>query len=249
MKFAIDAGHNCQCDRGAIGIGKSEDMLTLDLAEKLIKLLEAEGHECILVTPKQATSTSDSLQQRVNLANKAKVDLYVSLHFNALNNRAYGSEVYATSLEGQKIAEKVLQEIVKLGFYNRGVKNRNFFVIKNTNMPAILVECCFCDSKRDMDDYDPIAMAIAIKNGLVGKSGSYESVKKKNYLKVNRLVTYLKSSTESASELKDKDLFRIEQGVYTLSLYEPKEEGHYWVELLEGAKGFIYEGHCAIVRQ
>jgi N-acetylmuramoyl-L-alanine amidase len=64
----------------------------------------------------------------------------------------------------------VLREIVALGFNSRGVKNgAHLYVIRNTSAPAILVECCFCDSRRDMDLFDPEKMANAIVKGLTGQ--------------------------------------------------------------------------------
>ena len=57
-----------------------------------------------------------------------------------------------------------------MGFVDRGIKNSNLYVIKNTIMPAILVECCFCDSQEDMNLYSQVTadkMAEAIVNGLV----------------------------------------------------------------------------------
>ncbi len=69
-----------------------------------------------------------------------------------------------------KIAKPVLDEIIKLGYFNRGVKSgSHLFVLKNTNMPAILVEGCFVDSKKDMELFNPEALANAIVKGLTGK--------------------------------------------------------------------------------
>jgi N-acetylmuramoyl-L-alanine amidase len=245
MKIAIDAGHNCQCDRGALGINRSEDLLTKELANNLIKLLKAENHDCILVTPSIATSTSDSLAKRVTLANNQRCDLYISLHFNALNHAAFGSEIYAIGEQGQKIAHRVLAEIAKLGFFNRGVKNRNFYVLKHTKMPAILVECCFCDNSADMARYNSGNMAIAIKNGILNKVGAYDRLENKQFLQVQH-DTIIKPSTEQLANLPSLDLPKIAKGTYTIIHHEPEEEGHFWVELKSGLKGFIYAGHATI---
>ena len=99
-----------------------------------------------------------------------KVDVFVSIHFNAFNGFANGSEVFATSNAGRKIAKSVLDEILKMGFFNRGVKNgSHLFVLQNTNMPAILVEGCFIDSPKDMQLFNSESMANAIVKGLTGK--------------------------------------------------------------------------------
>lgn len=170
MKYGIDIGHNCPPDTGAVGI-KSEDALVTDVGNRAMSKLKALGHEVISCTPNKASSVNNSLSQRCDKANSDKVDIYVSIHFNAFNGQANGTEVFAASDNGRKIAQPVLNEIVNLGFANRRVKDgSHLFVLRNTNMPAILIECCFIDSQKDMDLFDPEAMANAIVKGLTGKS-------------------------------------------------------------------------------
>ncbi|WP_026734118.1 N-acetylmuramoyl-L-alanine amidase [Fischerella sp. PCC 9605] len=169
MKFGIDIGHNCPPDTGARGI-KFEDNLTLDVGNRVIAKLKALGHQVVECKPARASSVSESLRKRCATANANKVDTFVSIHFNAFNRQANGTEVFAVSDTGRRIAKPVLDEIVKLGFFNRGVKNgSHLFVLKNTDMPAILVEGCFVDSQKDMNLYNPEAMANAIVKGLTGQ--------------------------------------------------------------------------------
>jgi N-acetylmuramoyl-L-alanine amidase len=169
MKFGIDSGHNCPPDTGASGI-RFEDNLTLDVGTRVISKLQALGHEVVVCRPNSAGSVRDSLSKRCDKANSSKVDIYVSIHFNCFNGQANGTELFAIGDTSSKIAKPVLDEIVKLGFFNRGVKSgSHLFVLRNTNMPAILVEGCFIDSKKDMDLYNPEAMANAIVKGLTGK--------------------------------------------------------------------------------
>ncbi|KOP27503.1 cell wall hydrolase [Hapalosiphon sp. MRB220] len=169
MKFGIDCGHNCPPDTGARGI-KIEDNLTLEVGNRVISKLNALGHQAVSCKPDRASTVGDSLRKRCNTANANKVDIYVSIHFNAFNRQANGTEVFAVSDTGRKYAKPVLDEIVKLGFFNRGVKNgSHLFVLKNTNMTAILIECCFVDSQKDMNLYNAEAMANAIVKGLTGQ--------------------------------------------------------------------------------
>lgn len=169
MKFGIDSGHNCPPDTGARGI-KIEDNLTLDVGNRVIEKLRALGNEVVVCKPSSASTVRDSLLKRCNTANASRVDIFVSIHFNAFNGQANGTEVFATSDTGRKIAKPVLDEIVKLGFFSRGVKSgSHLFVLKNTDMPAILVEGCFIDSQKDMNLFNPEAMANAIVKGLTGK--------------------------------------------------------------------------------
>ena len=172
MKFGIDSGHNCPPDTGARGI-KVEDNLTLDVGNRVITKLRALGNEVVVCKPSSASTVRESLSKRCSTANATRVDIFVSIHFNAFNNQANGTEVFATSENGTKIAKPVLDEIVKLGFFNRGVKSgSHLYVLKNTDMPAILIECCFVDSQKDMNLFNPEAMANAIVKGLTGKVAS-----------------------------------------------------------------------------
>jgi N-acetylmuramoyl-L-alanine amidase len=169
MKFGIDIGHNCPPDTGVTGI-KQEDILTKEVGTKVISKLKALGHNVIECTPKEADTVRASLSRRCETANNAKVDIYVSIHFNGFNQQAHGTEVYAISEQATKIAQPVLDEIVKLGFFERGVKSGNhLYVLRNTDMPAILVECCFCDSEKDMNLLNTESIANAVVKGLTGK--------------------------------------------------------------------------------
>ncbi|MBD2355938.1 N-acetylmuramoyl-L-alanine amidase [Tolypothrix sp. FACHB-123] len=169
MKFGIDIGHNCPPDTGARGI-RFEDNLTLDVGNRVISKLQALGHQVIPCRPARANRVGESLDRRCDIANANKVDVFVSIHFNAFNGKANGTEVFAGSETSRRIAKPVLDEIVKLGYFNRGVKSgSHLYVLRNTNMPAILVECCFIDSQKDMNIYDSESVANAIVKGLTGK--------------------------------------------------------------------------------
>jgi N-acetylmuramoyl-L-alanine amidase len=169
MKYGIDIGHNAAPDTGAVGI-KVEDNLTLDVGKRVITKLRALGHEVIECKPSKASNVRDSLIQRCNKANNNKVDVYVSIHFNSFNTLANGTEIFAIGEQSRKIAKPVLDEIIKLGFFNRGVKSgTHLFVLRNTDMPSILVEGCFLDSQKDMGIFEPESMANAIVKGLTGK--------------------------------------------------------------------------------
>ncbi|GAB4173536.1 MAG: N-acetylmuramoyl-L-alanine amidase [Coleofasciculaceae cyanobacterium] len=170
MKYGIDIGHNCPPDIGARGI-RQEDNLTMEVGTRVISKLKSLGHQVVDCKPRRASSVGNSLQQRCNIANSNRVDIYVSIHFNSFNRQANGTEVFATSDRGRRIALPVLNNIVKLGYANRGVKNgSHLYVLQYTNMPAILVECCFCDAQQDMNRYNADNLADAIVRGLTGQT-------------------------------------------------------------------------------
>jgi N-acetylmuramoyl-L-alanine amidase/Putative peptidoglycan binding domain len=175
MKFGIDMGHNAPPDTGASSRFGREDDLTRQVGTRVMSKLQAVGHEIVNCNPSSASSVMDSLRKRVQRANSADVDIYVSIHFNAFNGIANGTEVFAISDAGRRIAQPVLNSIVALGFTNRGVKNgSHLFVVNNTSMPGILIECCFIDSEKDMKLFNAEAMANAIVKGLAGRLPSAE---------------------------------------------------------------------------
>lgn len=248
MKFGIDIGHNCKPDIGALGIpgGQTEDQLTMAVGKKLIQKLKDAGHTVVECKPSSAINVNDSLQKRASKANQENVNLFVSIHCNSFNGRVGGTEVFAISHAARAIAGSVLTEITKLGFPNRGVKSANFIVLKNTSMPAILIECCFCDSPKDMATFDVEEMAEAIKVGLIG-----QPVAKKKYVLEIKTKTVLKPSTEQSESLPKESCISIEPGKYPI-LDFTSEEDHYFVEWNDSSKGnrkehFVYTGHAQVI--
>ena len=99
-----------------------------------------------------ATSLNASLAYRYNGANNWGADLFVSIHCNAANTKAYGCETYycTGSTQGKALADCIQPHLVaETSRYNRGVKSGNFAVIRHTNMPAVLVETAFIDNYDD----------------------------------------------------------------------------------------------------
>lgn len=168
MIIAIDTGHNCPPDTGAIGIRK-ECELTKQLGLLLIQELnKIKPIKAINVTPNKARTVRESLNLRVANANKIKANYYISLHFNAFNWSANGTEIFAISQNGERLAKAILPNLVKLGFRDRGIKDgSHLHVLRNTKMPAILIETCFIDSKKDMDIYNTKETCEAIIDGLI----------------------------------------------------------------------------------
>jgi N-acetylmuramoyl-L-alanine amidase len=253
MKFGIDIGHNCHPDTGAVGF-KKEDDLTNAVGTLLMSKLSTAGHSVINCTPNQAATVGESLQKRVNKANDNHVDIFVSIHFNKADGKDFrtdqpiGTEIYAVSNAGKAIAQSVLTEIVKLGFENRGVKNAGFFVLKHTSMPAILIECCFVDSRADMNLFDAAKMAGAIKVGLIEDADDTSPVQP-GTLKITQ-KTILKPSTLQSSELPPETLVEIDLGDYPVLDFR-REERHYWVKWPDKSKGnrdvhFVFEEHAEV---
>ena len=185
MKIAIDFGHGVDFDRGAVGFIREEEIIN-SVGTLVVEKLKNKGHTVYEVRPKTACNTTDSLSQRTTKANKYNVDLYVSIHANA--GKGVGSEVYTYKAKKNDKAVNVLNNIVKLGFKNRGIQDGSrLYVIRHTSMEAMLIEVCFTDTKTDVDLYNRLGadtIAEAIANGLVGsKATSTSSSSQNNFVK------------------------------------------------------------------
>lgn len=168
MKINVHAGHNFHVP-GAGG-QFSETKEDRKVKDKLIALLKAEGHTVYDCTDEDAWTQNANLAAIVRKCNAHSVDLDVSIHFNAFNGTAHGTEVLVLNGSTQRTrAKRICDKISALGFDDRGVKTDRLYVLRNTKAPALLVECCFCDSKIDAKLYNADAMAHAIAEGILDK--------------------------------------------------------------------------------
>ena len=180
MKFNVHAGHNpdgkIAC--GAVGLIK-ESTEARKVKKEVIRLLREKGHTVYDCTCQNGTSQTDVLRRIVTKCNKHKVDLDISIHFNSGANdkkgdgKTTGTEVwvYSPTSAAKTPAERVVKSIAALGFRNRGVKTRkDLYVLRRTNFPAMLIECCFVDDKDDVKLYDYKKMAAAIVDGILANA-------------------------------------------------------------------------------
>ena len=161
IKIYIDQGHNPRdFNTGAEGNGYYEQDITYDIGRRLYRLLMANPKfEPRLSRPDEDTvlgfSNASSLSERTRQANAWGADAFVSLHTNAaLNERASGSEalIYSySSTVAYGLAQDILERMTLLtGLRNRGVIERpGLYVLKETEMPAVLVEMGFITNAGD----------------------------------------------------------------------------------------------------
>lgn len=170
MRILLDMGHTLSgADTGAIGCGRKEQDCTREIGYKLKSILEKSGHSVVVVSIDNASTLGQSLSYRVDKANNTGGDIYISIHLNAFNGNAYGTEVYTYGAKEFTEAKNVLANITALGYNNRGIKDGSgLYVIRNTNMKSMLIECCFIDSYTDMKKYNADNFAEAIAKGIVG---------------------------------------------------------------------------------
>ncbi len=175
--FIIDPGHGGN-DPGAmstvLGGSREEADDTLRLSLAVAKLVNQSGASAALT---RVTDITLSLQNRTDMANAGSYSYFISIHRNACGtaNLGTGIETYyhqsqsSTSVSAN-FARSVQNELIAVGCWvNRGVKYNNFHVTRESNMPAILVECSFIDNASDNANFDKYfdADAKAIANGML----------------------------------------------------------------------------------
>ena len=172
MRIGINCGHTVSGQPGCGAVGYiDESVETREVGKRVMVLLRQAGHTVVDCTNDYAPSTSSNLGQIVSMANTQPLDLFVSIHFNSGGGR--GTEVFTYNAEKFKQAELVCENMAKLGFVNRGIKDgSNLYVVHRTNARAMLVEVCFVDTKSDVDLYNSVgadAIAKAIGDAIIGE--------------------------------------------------------------------------------
>ena len=142
VTVVIDPGHG-GFDRGGIsGQRVAESVMNLDVAQRLKAILQASGYRVIM------TRDSDvfiPLGTRVAIGNSYRDAIFVCIHFNATPRRsASGIETYFYSSQSLGLASAIHYYVAGgAPSANRGVRRRGFYVLRNTRIPSVLVECGF----------------------------------------------------------------------------------------------------------
>jgi len=170
----IDPGHGGP-DPGAIGIrGIRESDVVLDVSKRVKQLLSEKG---VRVRLTRKSEIDLDLPPRVLFANRAGADIFVSIHANASQGKKRninGLETfYYRGWRGRLLAKRIQKHILRVspGSPDRGVKQGRFYVIKNTRMPAVLVEIGFLtgrlDARRLEQSIHRKRIAFAIAKGIL----------------------------------------------------------------------------------
>lgn len=173
--IVIDAGHG-GTDHGARAKAPfcEEKRISLQTARLVKKYLDQLGYHVVMT---RNTDAFVPLPKRVEIASQAGSSIFVSIHYNSSRNPiAQGIEVFffdskeerTRSACSKKLADAVLPRLIRrTSAQSRGVKKGNFFVIRETSMPAILVEGGFISNPqertllKDVEYQDKIARGIA----------------------------------------------------------------------------------------
>lgn len=171
MVVIIDPGHGGK-DPGAIGIGgvREKDII-LPIGRRVAEILQQNGVQVIL------TRNSDyfvSLEGRVNMAARARADVFVSIHANSAGAGrpdVSGLETYYYD-SGLGLARTIHNSILQsLNVRDRGVRRARFYVLRKSSMPSILVETGYLTGREDIAKLQTSGyqnqMAEAIARGIL----------------------------------------------------------------------------------
>ena len=162
MKVFINPGHDINLDSGAVNpnTGRRECDVAHDAGKLLMQYLETAGCEVKALQ-------DDDLGLVCETSNEWGADIFVSLHCNAFNTQARGTETLYKSFNGQRLANDIQSQLIRsINTVDRGVKKRDdLWVLNGTDATAVLVEMAFIDNDDDLEmlnnDLDAIVRAIA----------------------------------------------------------------------------------------
>lgn len=149
-KIFLDPGHG-KHDPGAVGKQSSEKDNVLKVGLRLKTLLESAGHT---VKMSRSTDVFIELSERARMANTWGADYFVSLHNNSATSNASGFETFifngtvsAATTKLQGAIHKAIAD--KIGIRDRGQKRGNLAVLRESAMPAVLIEYAFISNADD----------------------------------------------------------------------------------------------------
>jgi N-acetylmuramoyl-L-alanine amidase len=145
---ALDAGHGGR-DPGAIGpTGLREAEVVLDVAQRVRDLLSQDGVRVLMIRDSDSTV---ELDDRTRMAREGGATVYVSIHANASTRAAVnGTETYYLTPQSLALAQMIQDELgAVLGIPSRGIRTANFIVLRDNDVPSVLVETAYISHADD----------------------------------------------------------------------------------------------------
>ncbi|MBP1935832.1 N-acetylmuramoyl-L-alanine amidase [Paenibacillus sediminis] len=173
----IDAGHGAK-DPGAIGINNMQEKVqNLALALKVQNLLKNDPNISVVLT--RSDDTFLELSERVKIAEDLKADIFISIHANSSTSpTASGVETYYQRSESIPLAKVMHKYLVSSsGLKDRGVAYGNFHVIRETTMPAVLLEAGYISNAGDEAKMFTDSFRNNVAGGIVAGIKEYLGVK------------------------------------------------------------------------
>lgn len=207
VKIALDAGHGYNTPGKRTPDGEREWMFNDVVLRYVIVGLKSYDNVEVLRLDDPTGKTDVPLATRTNQANAWKADALVSIHQNADkgmwgNHTGTETYIYPGSKDSRKLAEAVHPQLVKyVKLRDRGIKESNLHMIRESKMPAILTEGAFMDSRIDIvalrDESRLKAQADGIVKGLVNY---FELKPKKEVAAVSEEKIVLTSGQQKAKD-------------------------------------------------
>jgi N-acetylmuramoyl-L-alanine amidase len=198
-RLCFDYGHGGE-DPGATYNARRESNDVASLGKEVAEEVRRHG---VTVDETRTSDITVSLSDRSNFENENTYDYFISFHRNAYEpEKAKGVETYTYLNPGEKsreLAESLQASLVIWGFVDRGVKEANYHVLRETNAPAVLVEIGFIDNTEDNNLFD--AKRNEMIKGLA-KAILYELG-----------IDYVEASAET-EEVTGETLYRVMVGSY-----------------------------------
>lgn len=190
-KLFLDAGHGGK-DSGAIGNGLYEKELTLQITKKIAEKL-TNDYENVEIVLSRDSDTFPTLNARTDKANKMNCDAYISIHINSSDNvQANGFETFvypnvnAKTVSMQNVMHnEIMNQIKADNVRDRGKKQADFHVLRESHMAAILTECLFISNSSDANKLKSDAFKDKLATGHVLGLEKFFGLKKKPTSKRN----------------------------------------------------------------
>ncbi|WP_227394248.1 N-acetylmuramoyl-L-alanine amidase [Jeotgalibacillus aurantiacus] len=206
--IVLDAGHSYNTPGKRSPDGMREFAFNRAVCQAARKKLESQGIRTILT---HRDDRDVPLKERTDLANREKAALFISIHANAYGsgnwNDVHGIETYIHSKndsQSRSLAEAVHYSLIKeTRRKDRGIKTANFHVLRETVMPAVLIECGFMTNREEKkllasEDYRTLCghtIAAAIL--------TFIGVKKTLYLVQTGAFSSIENAKKQAQALKN----------------------------------------------
>lgn len=172
FKVVIDPGHGGK-DVGATGTSSLyEKEFTLSLSKKVNEILEKEENIEVHMIREDDTFISTDDKYRAKFANELDADLYISIHGNTFKSLdVSGTESYYYHEKFKFFAEVMHKNVVRAtGFNDRGVRKKDLFVVRDTDMPSVLLEIGYLTNPQEeqimLNDEFQYSVAESIRDGV-----------------------------------------------------------------------------------
>lgn len=198
-RLCFDYGHGGE-DPGACYNGRKESNDVLSIGRSVASEVRRHG---VTIDETRTSDTTVSLTNRSAFENKNTYDYFISFHRNAYKpEKTEGVEVYTylnAGVKAKRLAQVVQKSLLALGFTDRGIKEANYYVLRETKAPAVLIEIGFIDNSKDNNLFDSKKNEIikALSKAILTELG----------------IVYKEESVSNFSD--DKTLYRVMAGSFS----------------------------------